>query len=335
MKLLVFILILLNTISNQAQDKLTASEIYKKALPAIAVIETDVSQGSGVIMSPNGIIATNFHVIEGAKMAKVSLSNGDIYDDVEILDTDQRKDIAILKIKAINLQSLSTFDSDKIEIGSTIYTIGAPKGLSGSISSGIISSIRASNEIAPNLTGFKVIQFTAPVSPGSSGGALLNESGELIGLVFANKPGGQNLNLAIPVNYVSPLTISSNPKNISLQKMIESPALAKNEDEIAGTYIGNWSSNSYPVSGKVVFNLSKVSNEYQANATFTGSEYFTSDTFKISITKISEGIYRMDFKGNKSKITGTGLFTNGRFDGDYRFRKFLWVDTGQWSLLKK
>jgi S1-C subfamily serine protease len=208
----------------QASTKLEASSIYEKASPSVVFItcvdaKGNVSSGSGVILRADGIIATNFHVISDAVAAKVQLSNSDIYDDVSVLDTDERKDIAILKIKAVNLPALSVADSDSVKIGATVYAIGSPRGLTGSLSSGIVSSLRPASELSSELTGFRIIQFTAPASPGSSGGALLDDTGKLLGLVFANKPGGQNLNAAIPVNYVAPLAANAKGDGRSLKKM--------------------------------------------------------------------------------------------------------------------
>ncbi len=232
----------------QTSTKLEASSIYEKAAPSVVFItcidpEGNVSSGSGVILRADGIIATNFHVISDAVAAKVQLSNSDIYDDVSVLDIDERKDIAILKIKAVNLPVLSVADSDSIKIGASVYAIGSPRGLTGSLSSGIVSSLRPASELSSELTGFRIIQFTAPISPGSSGGALLDETGKLLGLVFAYRPGGQNLNAAIPVNYVTPLSANVKGDGRSLKKMpnIEETAVATRNtisNDITGVYTG-------------------------------------------------------------------------------------------------
>lgn len=328
----------------QASTKLEASSIYEKAAPSVVFItcidaKGQVSSGSGVILRADGIIATNFHVISDAVAAKVQLGNSDIYDDVSVLDTDERKDIAILKIKAVNLPVLSVADSDSIKIGATVYAIGSPRGLTGSLSSGIVSSLRPASELSSELTGFRIIQFTAPISPGSSGGALLDETGKLLGLVFAYRPGGQNLNAAIPVNYVAPLAANAKGDGRGLKKMsnIEEITVATRNtvsDDIAGVYTGIWSSNEYNVSGTIVMTITKVDGQYQAKAVFTGSEYFNEDTLIATFTELGGGVWKMEYKGKKSKITGTGLFRGGRFVGDYKFKKFIWVDRGKWVLEK-
>jgi S1-C subfamily serine protease len=292
-----------------------------------------------VILSSNGIIATNYHVIKGAVSSRVKLQNGDIYDDVLVLDTDERKDIAIIKIKASNLPYLIAGNSDSLKIGANVYAIGAPRRLQGSISAGIVSGIRASTEIDPALIGFRIIQFTAPVSSGSSGGALLTEDGKLIGLVFASREGGQNLNLAIPINYVSPLAANPHSTGKALAKLsvTEKKSVepkAESVEDIAGVYAGGWASNDYNVSGAIILTITIVNGVANARADFTGSEYFSGDVLEITFTKLGTGIWKMDYKGKKSKIKGTGIFKDNKFIGDYKFRKLLWTDTGKWVLNK-
>jgi S1-C subfamily serine protease len=327
----------------QTPIKLEASSIYEKAAPSVVFItcidaKGQVSTGSGVILRADGIIATNFHVISDVVAAKIQLSNSDIYDDVSVIDADERKDIAILKIKAVNLPVLNVADSDSIKVGATVYAIGSPRGLTGSLSSGLISSLRPASELSPELTGFRIIQFTAPISPGSSGGALLDDTGKLLGLVFAYRSGGQNLNAAIPVNYVAPLAANAKGDGRILRKMPtieESIVVTRNAtNDITGVYTGVWSSNEYNVSGALVMTVTKVDGQYQAKAVFTGSEYLNEDTLIATFTELGGGVWKMEYKGKKSKITGTGLFRGGTFVGDYKFKKFIWVDKGKWVLEK-
>jgi serine protease Do len=157
-----------------ARAQNSASTVYENTAQSVVLVLTKTPtgqiQGSGVILRSDGVIATNYHIVKGAISARVHLANGDIYDEVSILDTDERKDIAILKVKATNLPVLTTADSNTVKIGATVYVISNPKGLENSLSSGLISSIRSAE-------GFRVFQFTAAISPGSSGGALLDDNG--------------------------------------------------------------------------------------------------------------------------------------------------------------
>ncbi|MGB7208791.1 MAG: S1C family serine protease [Pyrinomonadaceae bacterium] len=300
-----------------------------------------MAQGSGVILRSDGIIATNFHVCGNATGARVKLQNGDIYDDVSVLDSDERKDVTILKIKAVRLPALPMGDSDQLKIGANVFAIGAPLGLAGSITSGIISSIRPVNEMFSWTDGFRVIQFSASVTHGSSGSPLLNEVGEVIGLVFAGRQEGQNLNAAIPINYVSPL-VNTTKEGVALKQLpkIElryssipaSQALKGTIEDIAGVYVGQWASDRYDVAGNLVMTLSVTNGVAKITAVFTGSEYFNQDELTGTFTSMGAGVWKMDYIGKKTKIKGTGLFKNGRFVGDYKFKKFIWTDVGKWVL---
>ncbi len=197
-------------VAQVAPTRLEASAIYETAVKSVALVvcgnaDGSLAQGSGVILRGDGVIATNFHVCGNSTHARVKLRNGDIYDDVSIFETDERKDIALLKVKAMGLPALKIGDSDNLKIGQNIYAIGAPLGLEGSITQGIVSSIRPVNEMFAWADGFRIIQISTPVTHGSSGCPLVNDFGEVVGLVFAGRKEGQNLNAAIPINYVSPL----------------------------------------------------------------------------------------------------------------------------------
>lgn len=103
-------------------------------------------------------------------------------------------------------------------------------------------------------------------------------------------------------------------------------------DELEGVYIGNWASNKYNVDGTIVMTI-KINNGIpKITAVFTGSEYFTEDELIATFKPIGAGIWQMIYKGKKSKIKGSGLFKSGGFIGDYKFKKYLWTDTGKWTL---
>lgn len=205
-------------------QKLDASAVYAKVLPSVVVIEVARSGdafglGSGVIVSADGLIATNHHIIKDAIGARVNIRNGDIFEDVTIVDYDERKDMALIKIKGANLPAATLANSDEIKIGAVVHVIGAPRGLEGTLSSGIISGIRRAEEISPDYSGFRLLQFTAPISPGNSGGPILDEAGRLIGIVCAYKPDGQNLNFGVPANYLAGMMNSAKGDGRALGKM--------------------------------------------------------------------------------------------------------------------
>jgi S1-C subfamily serine protease len=135
-----------------------------------------LATGSGFIVDSSGKIATNLHVIDGAYTAKVKLANRSVYDVSNILAYDLDNDLALLKIAKTELKPVTLGDSDFINTGDIIYAIGNPFGLDNTISDGLISTkTRIIDEMS-------FIQISAPISEGSSGGIILNEQGETIGI---------------------------------------------------------------------------------------------------------------------------------------------------------
>ena len=166
------------------------------AQKAIVVIETDTGQGSGVLLESDGVIATNLHVIEDASDISVRIYSNEVYEDVDVIDVDETKDLALLKVKGFDLPTAQLGNSNNVKSGQDVFAIGAPRGLEQTVSRGIISAVRVMDG------GFKSIQTDAAISPGSSGGGLFSEASELIAILAAYRGDGQNLNFAIPINYV-------------------------------------------------------------------------------------------------------------------------------------
>ena len=168
------------------------------------------SSGSGVIISQDGYIATNNHVIDGANEIKVRLSDGTEYEAV-LVGADQETDLAVVKVDADGLTAVRLGDSDTLKVGETAIAIGNPLGtLGGTVTTGIVSALN--REITIDSYMMSLIQTSAPVNSGNSGGGLFNEKGELIGIVNA-KSGGtrggttvEGLGFAIPVNTVKKIT---------------------------------------------------------------------------------------------------------------------------------
>jgi S1-C subfamily serine protease/tetratricopeptide (TPR) repeat protein len=196
---------------------LTPQEIAKTALGStvhLGVIDAKGKSwaGSGFVVH-DGQIATNHHVINDMSIGGVRLvGKEDIYPIEAILDSDKEHDLAVIKVGGIDVPALALGDSDTVQIGDKVYVAGNPQGLEGSFSDGIISAIRHSSDAD------KFFQMTAPISQGSSGGPVFNERGEVIGVSFATFRNGQNLNFAIPVNYLKalmqPLPTSIKPKPV-------------------------------------------------------------------------------------------------------------------------
>ncbi|MEM3509652.1 MAG: trypsin-like peptidase domain-containing protein [Nitrososphaerota archaeon] len=161
------------------------------------------SVGSGFIISSDGRIATNYHVIDGAVSGTVTLNDGRKYNIAYVLGyaapkeiTD--KDLAVLKINENNLPICDLGDSESIQVGESVVAIGSPLGLPNVVTTGIVSKV----------WGEGIIQITAPLSPGNSGGPLFNMYGEVIGINTFKITQGENLNFALPVNWLKSLDTS-------------------------------------------------------------------------------------------------------------------------------
>lgn len=183
---------------------LSTAEIARRVTDSVVTIHTASGHGSGVIVDPTGIVVTNLHVIENETDLEVVLANGDIYDDIAVVDVDERRDLVVLKLKAYNLVPAAMGDSDDIRVGDTVVLVGSPEGFDSTVSEGVISAMRDTG------AGYSVIQTSAPASPGSSGGGMFNADAELIGIVTSQARQGQNLNFAVPFNYARGL-LSTEP----------------------------------------------------------------------------------------------------------------------------
>jgi len=190
----------------------TAREIAQNSFPSVVMLLMEdsngqpLSLGSGFFVK-EGIVATNVHVIEGAAKGYVKIvGQKPKYDIAGIVSIDSVRDIVLLSIKGTKAPSLTLGDDKQVSVGDEIYAVGNPQGLEGTFSQGIISSIR-------QVGSETILQITAPISPGSSGGPVLNAQGKVIGVAVATFKGGQNLNFAIPVTYLASLL--SNMKQVT------------------------------------------------------------------------------------------------------------------------
>jgi serine protease Do len=170
-----------------------------------------VGKGSGFIISSDGRIVTNYHVIDYATTGTVTLNNKQTYNIDSILGYDKNLDLAVIKIDTTGLPYCTLGDSSKIEVGESVVAIGNPLGYQetqNTVSNGIVSKIWDD----------RTIQTTAPISPGSSGGPLFDMYGEVIGTIFAKVVNGENMNLAIPINKLQSVSTSS---DFTLQQIYE------------------------------------------------------------------------------------------------------------------
>lgn len=205
---------------NNNSNSINYAELAEKVMPSMVRINTDKGTGSGFFVSNKGDILTNYHVIENAENIIVIPSNSSpIYALVK--DYDKQKDIALLVVNLPGLTPFLKISSKLPKQGEAIMAVGNPKGLEGTVSNGIISAFRENNTW---------IQFTAPISPGSSGGALINSSGEVVGMPTMLLTGGQNLNFAI-----SPIILSRFFNSARNKTPREMPKFASRKTESVST----------------------------------------------------------------------------------------------------
>lgn len=198
--------------------KKTPEEIFKEVSPAIVVITTasvgniPAGSGSGFIVENNGVVVTCLHVVNYAEDIKVKTKDGRIFPVVGIIGFDASRDVCLLKIDANGLPVAPLGDANSLEPGAKVFTIGAPLNLSYSISDGLLSAKR-------KLFSGRLIQFTAPISPGNSGGPVIDVYGKVVGVATFYYVGAQNLNFATPVDKELKDFIQSSLKKATEQRM--------------------------------------------------------------------------------------------------------------------
>jgi S1-C subfamily serine protease len=187
------------------QAALAPDLLFARSSPAVMQViihdkrDRTVGGGSGFLVSNAGLIATNYHVIRGAHKVQVVLGDKTKLPVAGLAASEKKADLAILKVTGqIPAQPLELAETGLPRIGTKVYAIGNPLGLSNTLSDGLVSGHR-------ELGGFQLIQSTAPISPGSSGGPLLDPAGKVVGVNTLQFNGGQNLNFAIPSSQVARL----------------------------------------------------------------------------------------------------------------------------------
>lgn len=181
---------------------LNAREIANKVLPSVVLIITQdengnpISQGSGFVIG-QGLVVSNLHVFERATNATVkNVRTGEVSKAVEVVGMNAKEDICVIRIDSTKFPVLTLGNSSLVQTGDEIYVASNPKGLEGSFTKGIVSGLR--NDVG-------LFQIDAAISPGSSGGVLLNQKAEAVGIIKSSLVSGQNLNFAIPINKLKTL----------------------------------------------------------------------------------------------------------------------------------
>jgi putative serine protease PepD len=202
-------------------DQTSATAVARKVVPSIVTVDVGstvedsflpFASGSGVVLSSDGLVITNHHVVEDADRVQVIFDDGRIYE-AEIVGSDRRTDLAVLRIDTTGLTPIEIGSTETAEIGQVAIAIGSPLGLDGgsSLTVGVISAfgrqVRTGPE--PEDTLFDMLQTDAPITEGSSGGALVDGEGRLLGITSAigvSSAGAEGIGFAIPIELVTRIT---------------------------------------------------------------------------------------------------------------------------------
>ena len=216
-----------------AAQTLSTRDIAQRSLPSVVLLVIDsghndrISYGSGFFVAPD-VVATNFHVIEHAISGYARIVGQEAqYEIIGLVAADSSRDLVLLKLKGVAGRPLSLGDSNALAIGDEIFAVGNPQGLEGTFSQGIVSSIRRQGDQS-------LIQITAAISPGSSGGPVLNVRGDVVGVAVGGIMGGDALNFAIPVSFLKSLITNQKPP-VLLGAVTREPARSRTEDPLEGT----------------------------------------------------------------------------------------------------
>jgi S1-C subfamily serine protease len=191
--------------ADAAQAAVTPRQIAARAHAALLMIRAlgengdTLGLGTGFLVSPDGKFVTNYHVIQEAARLSVKLLDGAEYRDVSLVAADPASDLALMQIPGVSgLRAMRMGSDAQMEVGDRVFVMGNPLGMGGTFTDGMVSGKRP-------LEGVAMLQISAPISPGSSGGPVMNERGEVIGVATMMVMGGQNLNMAVPVRYLAPM----------------------------------------------------------------------------------------------------------------------------------
>ncbi|MEO6657533.1 MAG: S1C family serine protease, partial [Arenimonas sp.] len=256
LKLLMCFIVGFSMIANQAiyaQEKsLNPSEIFRIASKSVVTIITfdkngvGLSQGSGVVVYPN-VVVSNCHVMKGA--SSIEVRNTKLSYVATIRHVDPKRDLCSLNVSAPNLPTAQIGSSRNLQVGANVYAIGSPKGYELTFSDGLLSAFRNSGDS-------QRLQITAPISRGSSGGGLFDSKARLIGITSSGRDDGQQLNFAIPVEWIAELpqrhelslaassktVTEKSPERLRIEKEILAFAdyLKKNDSEAFDSIKDDW-----------------------------------------------------------------------------------------------
>lgn len=176
--------------------ELSTGDIFREASPSVVLIEAFDDEGhkrvigSGFLVASGGSILTNYHVIRGAYSAVARFAGGTRASILGVIGYDRERDVAVVAAASTSAPPLKLGSTSQLRAGDKLVAIGSPEGLENTVSEGIVSALRGG-----------LIQMSTPISPGSSGGPVLDAHGEVVGIAVATVRGGENLNFAVPIGW--------------------------------------------------------------------------------------------------------------------------------------
>jgi S1-C subfamily serine protease len=226
----VVLVVLLNSIFAFAQEEWVAPVARRSEPSVVTVLSFDgagrqFGLGSGFIVREDGLIVTNYHVIQNASAVEVRSKAIGSFRVKGVVAADRGMDFAVLKITAEDLPVIPMGDSKLVRLGEGVVAIGNPKGLTGTVSAGLISQIREEGDLS-------ILQTSAPIYSGNSGGPLINRRGEVIGVVTARVGDGPTLGLALPINYVRRALQYNTSIKYTIGEVARAEAIISEEEQI-------------------------------------------------------------------------------------------------------
>ena len=329
---------LTTAIVNQTADSVV--EITTETVSTGSFFQQYISTGagSGVIISTDGFILTNNHVIDGANNIKVTLRDGTSYE-AEVIGKDASLDIALLKVDAKNLTAATFGDSDEIQVGDYAVVIGNPLGqLGGTVTDGIISAL--DRDVIIDSETMSLLQTNAAINPGNSGGGLFNSNGELIGIICAKASSDQTevegLGFAIPINDVLDILNDLQEYGYVQGKIDLGMTLtdvASSQVYQAGVYVsgvtkGSSADDAGFVKGDLITAINGKKVESVAEVKTILDDLSVGDTVKFSVTRGSKsGTINMtlkEYEPSDDTLTNDSYDQYNPFQDDSEWNPFLW-----------
>ena len=328
-------------------SKLTNAQIIKKVKPAVVYIETDDGSGSGMIISTDGYILTNAHVVEGFNNAQVTTSDGTVYAGT-VIGRDENVDVAVIKIIANNLTKVIFGDSGKLQQGDAVFTLGFPFGIKGDVS---FKDGTVSREVQDSQNN-TYIETSAEIHPGNSGGPLVNIYGQVVGINTAaygeavqGVQVGETIKLAIPIDRAIPLipqlkagsNVINQVQQADKQKICadiktESDTMLTNFKGLADSYVATnkeiTDAMVMPQTSNPIDGFKQVEQKFLAiHDDVANKTQLIQDSYKKTIFKIQYG-NPDDLLGASNAMTKAAIYLKGYYDQS--LDTFDWIVTNRY-----